>query len=133
MKFKKHICLFLAILLLVSNGGFAFNVHYCGGQIASVTLKSVVPFSDSKKACCEKIEKKDTCCKDKVVHFEKKSDDTTLKSFVFECNAGFLIPEFHSVLFPRVLNFKNTLITSYYCNAHAPPLFKLYSQYIFYA
>jgi hypothetical protein len=43
MNFKKQISIFLAILLLVSNVGLAFNVHYCGGEIASVSLNSTLP------------------------------------------------------------------------------------------
>lgn len=36
MNFKKHISLFLAFFLLVSNVGFALDVHYCGVEIASI-------------------------------------------------------------------------------------------------
>mgnify|MGYP006152496161 FL=1 len=76
MKLKKCTGLFLAFLLLVSNIGFAFDVHYCGGEIASVSLNTTA--AAPEKNCCGTSEKKSSCCKDKVVHFEKKSDDATL-------------------------------------------------------
>lgn len=51
MNLKKCTGLFLAFLLLVSNIGFAFDVHYCGGEIASVSLNTSVTASTEKKCC----------------------------------------------------------------------------------
>lgn len=132
MNIKKCTSLFLAFLLLVSNVGMAFNVHYCAGEIASVSLEPQQQIKE--KVCCEKIvSKKDSCCKDKVFHFEKKSDNAIVKIFFFELNAPFLIQEWQPVVFSLTANFKITPVATYYCDANAPPLFKLYSQYIFYA
>ena len=132
MNIKKCTSLFLAFLLLVSNVGMAFNVHYCAGEIASVSLESQQQIKE--KGCCEKIvSKKDSCCKDKVFHFEKKSDNAIVKIFFFELNAPYLIQEWQPVVFSLTANFKITPVATYYCDANAPPLFKLYSQYIFYA
>ncbi len=132
MNIKKCTSLFLAFLLLVSNVGMAFKVHYCAGEIASVSLESQQQIKE--KGCCEKIvSKKDSCCKDKVFHFEKKSDNAIVKIFFFELNAPFLIQEWQPVVFSLTANFKITPVATYYCDANAPPLFKLYSQYIFYA
>src|SRR6187402_2095604 len=87
---KRGTSLFLAFLLLVSNAGLAFNVHYCGGKIASVSsvfhsgkvCKMDIPV---EKACCAKkiVEKKNKCCSDKVVDF-KRSNDVVVKAFSFE-------------------------------------------------
>lgn len=132
MNIKKCTSLFLAFLLLVSNVGMAFNVHYCAGEIASVSLESQHQIKE--KGCCEKIvSKKDSCCKDKIFHFEKKSDNAIVKVFFFELNAPFLIQEWQPVVLSLTANFKITPVATYYCDANAPPLFKLYSQYIFYA
>lgn len=134
MNIKKCTSLFLAFLLLVSNVGMAFNVHYCGGTIASVSFSSEKEILKSEKECCAKIvSKKDSCCKDKVFHFQKKSDNAIVKAFLFELNVPFLIQEWQPVVFSLISNFKGTQTTTYYCDANAPPLFKLYSQYIFYA
>lgn len=132
MKFKKHISLFLAFLLLVSNVGLAFNVHYCGGEIASITLKTVVE-QTSEENCCGVIENSTSCCNDKIIHLEKKSDNAIVKGFSFQPDIPFLIQEDQPIVFSAIKNFKNTAPESYHCNANAPPLFKLYSQYIFYA
>jgi hypothetical protein len=133
MKFKKHISIFLAILLLVSNVGLAFNVHYCGGEISSVSLNSTFPSLKSEKGCCKKLaSEKDSCCKDKKVVIQKKGDNGVIKSFSFQMDYAFVIPETHSFVFATVGNFKNNSTLSYYCDANAPPLFKLYSQYLLY-
>jgi hypothetical protein len=133
MNIKKCISLFLALLLLVSNVGMAFNVHYCAGEIASVSIESQHQ-QIKEKGCCEKIvSKKDSCCKDKVFHFQKKSDNALVKIFFFELNSPFLVQEWQPVVFSSTTNFKITPVATYYCDANAPPLFKLYSQYIFYA
>lgn len=131
MNFKKSTCLFLAFLLLISNIGFAFNVHYCGGKIASVSLDTASLIIE--KSCCAKSEKKSSCCKDKVVQIEKKSDNATFKIFFFQLAFPLLIQEFNPVVFLSVSNFRSNQIISYYSDANAPPLFKLYHQYIFYA
>ena len=133
MNFKKHISLLLAFFLLVSNVGLAFDVHYCGGEIASVSLKTGFESQDFEKNCCGKVEKKSACCKDKVVHFQKKSDNVLLKVFSFNADVPFLFEEWSPIVFAKVPNFKSAPVSSYYCDAHAPPLFKLYNQYIFYA
>ena len=133
MNIKKCTSLFLVFLLLVSNVGLAFNVHYCGKEIASVTLNTIVS-KPSENGCCQKIAaKKDDCCKNKVVNFQKKSENATIKAFSFDSHFPFLIQQPHTIVFSSNKNFKNTQVTSYFCDANAPPLFKLYSQYIFYA
>ncbi|WP_264565418.1 HYC_CC_PP family protein [Flavobacterium sp. N3904] len=133
MNFKKHISIFLAVLLLVSNVGLAFNVHYCGGHISSVSLNSTLPSLQTEKGCCQKIaSKKDSCCKDKKVVIQKKGDNGVIKSFSFQIDYAFVIPEAHSFVFTAKDNFKNNSTLSYYCDANAPPLFKLYSQYLLY-
>jgi hypothetical protein len=137
MKFKKRISLFLAFFLLVSNVGFAVDVHYCGGEIASVKPVYWKNLEDSKattKSCCaSKVEKKDSCCKDKVVHFQKKSGKVTLNSISFQPDFNFLFEEWNPVVFSEMPHFESGKITTYYCDANAPPFFKLYHQYIFYA
>jgi len=134
MKIKKHICILLAFLILVSNVGFAFNVHYCGDKIASVSLSSAKPSVEQKeRGCCqEKAVKKESCCKDKKIVLKEKAEDRIIKSFTFQFDAPFLVPEYQSDVFTAVPSFKNNVSLSYYCDANAPPLYKLYSQYLLY-
>jgi hypothetical protein len=141
MNLKKSTALIVAFLLLVSNAGFAMTVHYCGGKISSISsgfsLNEFCEVAEIKieKACCaKKIEiSHKKCCSDKVLHFKGKAIDSIVKAFSSEMATTFVFPVFRPVIFaaaPEVAVKKNP---SYHCDAHAPPLFKLYSQYILYA
>lgn len=133
MNLKTCTSIILAFLLLVSNVGMAFNVHYCGDEIASISVNRIAS-QQIEKGCCEKtVTKKDSCCKDKVVNFQKKSDNTILKVFSFSAPYYFVIKQVQTISFFSIENLKSIEVTSYFCEANAPPLFKLYSQYIFYA
>lgn len=139
MNFKKCTSLFLAFLLLVSNAGLAFNVHYCGGEIASISSvflkEEACEMPVVEKPCCVKAvaDTQTDCCSDKVVNFKAKSNDVVIKAFSFQVDMALPVsdhplPKFNPVSI-AIIEQK----TTYYCEAHAPPLFKLYSQYIFYA
>ena len=140
MKFKKHISFILAFFLLVSNSGLAFNVHFCEGSIASISSvfskeeACEMPVQAAGKKCCaEKAKKHKSCCNDKLVDLKDKSDHLILKSFSFNSDFIFLNQEWSPIIYPSFLSFKEKQITSYFCDANAPPFFKLYHQYIFYA
>lgn len=132
MNFKKCTSLFIAFLLLVSNAGFAFNVHYCGGEVASISLKPAFVSQKSEMGCCGESIEKSHCCKNKTVHFQKKADNIPSKAFSFQPVIVLSTTEWKPVVFSPVAESKENDATSYFCDAHAPPLFKLYSQYIFY-
>jgi hypothetical protein len=133
MNFRKPVCITLALLLLVSNIGFAFNVHYCGDEISSISFKTTLSSYEIEKNCCGEIEKKSNCCDTKVLHFQKKSE-TSLSHLFFQI-ADFHFSDFqwNAITPVTISNFKTNSNTTYYCDANAPPYFKLYSQFIFYA
>ena len=131
MILKKSTVLFLAFLLLVSNIGFAFQVHYCGNTVASISLKTTFKPATVDKNCCGITEEKSHCCSDKIFHVQKKSDHGILKVFSFQ-SCPLIILQVPTVVLLPVLIFKENSVAFYRVDAHAPPLFKLYSQYIFY-
>ncbi|SDI23141.1 hypothetical protein SAMN04488062_12921 [Flavobacterium omnivorum] len=123
----------MSFLILVSNMGLAFNVRYCGSEITSVTLKTPAEDKNLEKDCCGVVEKKSHCCKDKEVKFQKKTDNLIQKTVSFYTDFIFLANEWNPLVFSFVSNFKNDSFLLYCCDANAPPFFKLYHQYIFYA
>ena len=133
MKITKHISILLAMLLLVSNIGLAFDVHYCGDSIASVSLQTNFSNDNAEVDCCGVSEKKSACCKDKVIKFEKKSDNFITKSFDFQSHFDFLFQDFHPIVFTKKSSFKHCKVPSYVCNANGPPIYKRYCQLVFYA
>ena len=136
MQIKKHIALTLAFFLMISNSGLAFNVHYCGEKIASITSVfskdevCVMPSQNDEDLCCAKKEithKK--CCSDKEVNLKNKSEKFTYKTVSFNFDL------FHFTSAPK-LTFSNVITdvivtqnTSYFCRANAPPLYQLYCQF----
>ncbi|HMI07750.1 MAG TPA: hypothetical protein VK528_09415 [Flavobacterium sp.] len=139
MKISKCTSLFLALLILVSNVGLAFNVHYCGGEISGISaaygvenLSDVKSLPKQKSCCAAKAEEGKSCCKDKVIKVKEKSD-ITFKVFSFQIDAPFVIANWKPVVFIPTVKITNEQTASYYCDAHAPPLYELFSQRLFYA
>lgn len=141
MKIKAHIVFLLSFLILVSNVGMAFNVHYCEGKISGVSFnyKTEEPCIEEKpsveKSCCAKQNTHDKCCKNDKVDIKKTTSENVLvKSFQLDL-ASFIPAQEYS--FSQFVVSKDVVIKSenpsFYCDTNAPPLYKLYSQYIFYA
>jgi hypothetical protein len=141
MNCKKCTSLFLALLLLVSNIGLAFTIHYCEGKIASIAsvfnteeLCETQSQSTTSSCCTKAIQTNHkACCKDKVVHLDDNSDEVIVKTFSFQSAIPMVIPSWNSFVFKAIALRKDTSVYFYFCDANAPPLFKLYSQFIFYA
>lgn len=132
MKFHKPLSLLLAFVLFVSNFGFAMNVHFCGGEIASVSFNPISAAIDAENNCCGIEEGRSHCCKNKVVFFEKKTDKATVFAFDFELQKFIVYKEWHPI-FVGTVPFKAVTLNGLYSfQSNAPPLFKLHSQYIFY-
>lgn len=133
MNFRKHISLFLAFFLLVSNLGLAFNVHYCDNEIASVSINSVSNAQEIEKDCCGKVERNSKCCKNKTIKSNEKTDQITVTVFSVDANYYLVFNQWNPTVFINKIYFIKRDIPTYYCDANAPPLYLLYSQYTFYS
>ncbi|WP_439108575.1 HYC_CC_PP family protein [Flavobacterium paronense] len=133
MILKKQISIFLTFFLLISNLGLAFNVHYCDDKIESVSLSTVSTSSDTIDSCCGVVEKNSNCCKNKIIKSEAKSDQIIVKSVSFDADFIQVYNDWKPLFFSDNFNFKTRDNLTYYCDAHAPPLYLLYSQYTFYS
>lgn len=138
MIFKKQLSILIAFLVLVSNSGLAFNVHFCEGKIASVTSvfskEEVCKMPvEAEKPCCAKLEtthKK--CCSDKEVTLKDDIEKVLIK-ISFDANFILVFNEFTPLEFNQVFSKKAKEKIVYSCDANAPPLYKLYCQYTFYS
>ncbi len=140
MKLKSCTSLLLALLVLASNIGLAVNVHYCGGQIAGISTAydlydiSADDFKADEKACCIPKPGEKGCCDNKLLKVDKKAEsDGIVKTFSLHFDAPFTVHDWKPVLFAWAHPVVPAQPDTYYCEAHAPPLYQLYSQYIFYA
>ena len=132
MNFRKYTNVLLVFFLLVSNFGMSFNVHYCEDEIASVSINTPTASHEIEKDCCGVVEKKSKCCKNKIIKSTEKFDQITAKSLSIDSNYNLVGNEWKLLVFPDAFNFQQKVTTSYYCDANAPPLYLLYSQYTVY-
>ncbi len=135
---KKLISGLLAVLLLLSNSGFAFSVHFCGGEIASITTAYIdseicaKPKQEPKACCAAPSDDEKPCCENKTVDL-KKSNDVVVKVFSFALQAPFVPVTWHKDV-EEITSLPTVDQQSFYFfDDHSPPLFQLYNQYIFYA
>lgn len=144
MKLKKHINILLAALILVSNAGLAFNVHYCESKISGISfsynqeepcVKEEPCEVEIQESCCALEKEHDSCCKNDKVEIKKTtSENVLIKAFQLQLAPFIAIGEWSPffVGLSRDEVQKNDA-PEYYCETNAPPLYKLYSQFIFYA
>ena len=139
MNLKKHISIFLALFIFLVNSSASLVLHFCNDQIAYVSLvyqNNKLIDSASSDSCCasDSIEtEEEGCCSNEEISTEKKIDNSILKDFQFNFSALHFLnetPEFYGKTACFYSNKKNV---DYYCNSNAPPFYKLYSQFIFYA
>lgn len=143
MKFKKHINLLLALLILVSNTGLAFNVHYCEGEISGVSfsyqqeelcVEEKPVETKLQKSCCAQTTTHDSCCENSKVEIKKSTAENVLiKIFQLDLASFIQTNEWYAsfIGFGKDEVQKNDT-PEYYCETNAPPFYKLYSQFIFY-
>ncbi len=135
MNFKKHISIVLASLVLLANLGLSFAVHYCKDEIASVSFQyqEDEPCVEDVKSCCATADSHDSCCSNKLIKVEKQTDDILVKTLQLDLEQTV----FSSDWKPNLVAFESENFVSnevaFYCDSHAPPLYKLYCQLVFYA
>jgi hypothetical protein len=139
MNFKKHISFTIAMLILVSNSGLAFTVHFCEGKIASISSvfskEEICEMTvEVEKTCCAKVETTHKgCCSDKKVDLKSKTEKIILKTISLDFEPAYF-DEYKNHFFavaeaPKFVDEK----VAFYCDSNAPPLYQLYCQYTFYA
>lgn len=135
MNLRKHISIVLASLILLVNLGLSFSVHYCKDEIASISFQFSKQESCVEKlsSCCVNAVSHDSCCSNKVIKVEKKTDDIFVKIIQLELQSAVLNTDWESTFntFESVIATPNS--GGFYFDSHAPPLYKLHCQLVFYA
>lgn len=139
MELKKHISFLIALLVLVSNSGLAFTVHYCEGKIASVSSvfskeeECEMPLVEEESCCTKPQTTHKDCCSNKKVNLKNKTEKIIIKTISLD---------FESAFFSEYKNQTQAVVeaqcfskerTTFYCESNAPPRYKLYCQFTFYA
>ncbi len=135
MNFRKHISIVLSTLILLANLGMSFSVHYCKDKIASVSFQYEMeePCVEKATSCCAIEASHDSCCSNKLIKVEKKTDDILVKSFQLELQPVVCKTDWKSTFFAIESKILTSNQVAFYCDSHAPPLYKLHCQFVFYA
>ncbi len=137
---QKQMVLFMAIFLLFSNSGLSVNYHYCKGVLEKISLSFPKALD---KDCCNKeshhcqsqVEKKNEnkCCKDETV---KQNSSEQVISKTMQLTNEFVSTDIQYIpasLVSREKLVKKDNFVAFYWETNAPPLYKLYNQYLLYA
>jgi hypothetical protein len=140
MKFiKKFISFVFAMLIFASQSGMAFNIHYCEGVLASITIGDETESCDTfakqtEKSCCTK-KSHNECCKDSNIDLKKIAPEKAISKILDIELSAFIFNEFSYSFSFFLLNNQFKSISFIWANfaSNAPPLYKLYCQFIHYA
>lgn len=128
----------MAFYLLISSCGLAFNVHYCGETVASISsvFKTEEPcgteIHQEEESCCRaSSENHEGCCSDETIQAD--FDDVVIKQISFDFDFLSVLQTVDYPFFTHRAELIKEQLFDYYCNANAPPLYQLYSQFVFYA
>lgn len=135
MNLKKYISTLLASLILLANLGLSLSVHYCKDEIASVSFQfhEEEPCVEKTTSCCAKENSHSSCCSNKLIKVEKKTDDVLVKVLQLDLDQAVFNTEWTTTLVPFVPFSTTSNDAAFYCDSNAPPLYKLYCQLVFYA
>lgn len=130
---------FLIVALLFANIGLAVNIHYCGNEIEKIEIgyASVIHCAEEshEKSCCDEKDQNSAndCCKNETI--KQKTDDVVVKVFQGDHAAGFIAPAVYKLqpIVVTEVNLPKKIAVAFYCESNAPPLYKLYNQYLLYA
>ncbi|MFJ1411372.1 HYC_CC_PP family protein [Capnocytophaga canimorsus] len=145
-----------SLLLIFSNSGLAFSLHYCKERLASVsvTVEPVTTDKESKscclsdeesilycddkskepKSCCLSDEESIPCCDDKSIE-APQTDDEFLSKILKINESTFILPCEVAHIFVKTASAERKLSNSYTQNtqSNSPPLYQLYCRLVFYA
>ena len=138
MKLKKHISILIALLVLVSNSGLAFTVHYCEGKIASISSifskeeQCKMPLLEEESCCAKPEVSHKACCSDKKINLKSKTEKI-IKTISLDFESAFFSEYKNQTLAVVEAQCFSKERTTFYCESNAPPRYKLYCQFTFYA
>ncbi len=133
MKFKQPILFLFTFFIFFSNVELALNIHYCGNEIAVISVQTPHSSSSSEENCCGLIEKKSHCCHNKVVTIQKKADPGIVKSKILITKSVFQSKYEVPIIVANPIAIKSQLKSTIFSFKTGPPLYKLYHQFVFYS
>ncbi|MFD0863734.1 hypothetical protein ACFQ1M_16080 [Sungkyunkwania multivorans] len=140
MKFHRSIYALVAIFFLMTKVGVAFNLHFCGEQLASVTTMfesngcGMEMAAEAKPSCESEQLSKPSCCSDEVLLVQNQDENPI--SDVLSLSQDQLMAVLTTALVFDLFSVEseswNNQPPHYHYDSHAPPLYALYCSYTFY-
>lgn len=130
---KKITAILITAVVLFSNLGLAFNVHYCHDKIASVSIDYSIEDEDTSSCCCVKKDVQKKCCSDTTIKAEKKSDNFVVKHVGCDLLQYIITQQVDFNFQNQLISIKKQNLIENYSEANSPPLYKLYCQFVLYA
>ena len=140
MTLKKHIASCLAVLYLILSSGIVVNLHYCCGELETITMVTdhTSCSDDAATSCCGAGDINTTtddkgCCDDDVINLNDSDVDNVLLTHnSLDLFVGVLY-QYESHVFTESAPSVQSALPHYTYQSNAPPLYKLYCTYIHYA
>jgi len=113
------------------------TLHFCGGSLAGMSVTSTevaCEMSDVQDVCCAiKSETKSGCCNDAVLDLSEVDEDSLLDSSGIQKQYIEIQTNVAYYLFANTQFDNKVALPNYTFQSNAPPLYKLYGTYIYYA
>lgn len=133
MKKRQVYIFFLSLLVLITSVGIQFSVHFCKGNIAALSsfINDEEPCGGN--TCCDKEENHNNCCKTKKISLSKAENLSVHQISDYDFSLSYILVKNHFELkrFTPNVTFISKIF-KYKYRSHSPPLYKLFSSYIFY-
>ena len=112
---KKGLAIFLSIIYLIVVSGITFQLHYCGGELASIKIG----MSDGNHSCpCGSKKMKKGCCQNQFVYVKVNADQKNSTTPIIPTdsakNIAIQLPSFE-------LNYTALKFAFSTINYHSPP------------
>jgi hypothetical protein len=117
--------------------GLTITLHFCGGSLESLsTFKTELICSEqpSKTSCCsERKEISSDCCNDSVLDLSDIDEDSLFHEFKFIDQFVILPSNLNYFIFNQKKILNKVFLSNYIFDSNAPPLYKLFGNFIYYA
>lgn len=100
---KKVASILLMLIYLIPAIGINGSVHYCGGEIASITINGI---GSSEKCSCGSNRMKSDCCSDENFSFQLEDEQYKTSPFSFNLE--------------KSIDFSSTIIAQVYFDYNTP-------------
>ncbi len=137
MNFKRNIAIVFTCYYLIICVGLTITLHFCGGSLSgfSTVLKDLVCSEQAfKTLCCsENKEISSDCCNDTILDLSEINEDSLFQEFKFIDQIVILPLNLNYFFFNKKIILNKVFLSNYTFDSNAPPLYKLFGNFIYYA